>query len=315
METGIPTRTVDRVDTVMVLEAVRRAILPDTNLDEIVRSIDKDKVGLGRYLFPNSNNKNRKVILTLCITGEGSAIRMKKLIKKMIPEFEEEFEIIPMGIIGDKDISIKIDRIKNDREIALIVGTIDPKYDTSIPFVTLEEIINGSAEEKIRYILNLKSNLKINTEHHSNLISLSEIIHENLIVINPDYNIKSDAIDNLSHLLIEGGYVNENFLIDIYKREANGPTLINEIVAIPHGNPENVIKPAIALCLFKKPIIWWAEKEVEIVFLLALKKESKEIISNVYKIIEDTDLLYKIRQFDNPTDVKNALFEKFLSFN
>ena len=34
----------------MVLEAVRRAILPDTSLDEIVESIDKQKAGLGRFM-------------------------------------------------------------------------------------------------------------------------------------------------------------------------------------------------------------------------------------------------------------------------
>ena len=110
-KTGIPTKTIGRVDTVMVLEAVRRAILPDTSLDEIVESIDKQKAGLGRFMA-SKLSKDKKVILTICITGEGTAIRIKNLIEKMLPGIEEEIEIIPMGVIGSEDISEKINRIK-----------------------------------------------------------------------------------------------------------------------------------------------------------------------------------------------------------
>ncbi|MFO7152745.1 MAG: hypothetical protein DIU66_005830 [Bacillota bacterium] len=62
-KTGIPTRTVGRVDTVMVLEAVRKAILPDTNLDDIVKSIEKQEVDIGRFVTnKTANEKNCKLI-------------------------------------------------------------------------------------------------------------------------------------------------------------------------------------------------------------------------------------------------------------
>jgi transcriptional regulator with AAA-type ATPase domain/transcriptional regulatory protein LevR len=286
-KTGIPTKTVGRVDTVMVLEAVRRAILPDTDLDEIVSSIDKDKVGLGRLMpFINKNNENKKVILTLCITGEGSAIRLKRLIERMIPDIQEKAEIIPIGLVGDEVISVKIKQIKEKRNVAIIVGTIDPK-DDSIPFIPLEEIVSGSAVEKLQYILNLESSVKISKDKESLKPLLSEVIYDDLIIINPDYNSKSEVLDGLANLLIDGGFVNESFLFDVYKREAIGPTFTNKIVAIPHGSPENVIKPAVAVCILKDPVVWWAEKEVEIVFLIALKKDSKEILTSLYKIMKD----------------------------
>jgi len=237
----------------MVLEALRRAILPDTTLDEIVESIDKDKVGLGRFI-PSELTKDKRVILTLCITGEGTAIRIKNLIEKMLPGIQEKVQIIPLGIMDNEDISERIEKIKEEYTVSAIVGSVDPK-DSSIPFISLEEIIRGTGVEMLKEIAKVGKVQKATIEN-SKRNWLTELICEETILIDPACHTKNEVLDEMVKNLIDKGYVKEQFLLDVYKREVLGPAVINNI-AIPHGRPENVIKPAIGIAIFKDAISWW----------------------------------------------------------
>jgi transcriptional regulator with AAA-type ATPase domain/transcriptional regulatory protein LevR len=318
-KTGIQTKTVGRVDTIMVLEAVRRAILPDTNLDEIVANIDKDKVGLGRFIpVENSENEgkkeHKKAIVTLCITGEGTAIKLKKLIEKMIPDISESAEVIPVGIIGGEDISKRIEKIKTEKQVAVIVGTVDPEQN-DIPFISVEELISGTAVNKIRNILKLKNQIKTGQIQKPMVLPLAEVLFEDLILVQPDFTTKNDIIDSLAELLVKKDYVNDKYLLDVYKREVMGPTLIKNHIAIPHGNSENVLKPAIAMAFLKEPVAWSADKGSDIVFMLALKEDSKEILNELFNVINDEDFIYKLMRLKNGNEIKKALLEYILSRN
>ncbi|MDK2879456.1 MAG: hypothetical protein PWR06_2172 [Thermoanaerobacteraceae bacterium] len=314
-KTGIQTKTVGRVDTIMVLEAVRRAILPDTNLDEIVANIDKDKVGLGRYVpFDVIQNKDKKTIITLCITGEGTAVKIKTLIEKMMPEIQGMIDITPIGVLSSEDITGKIKKIKAEKNVVAIVGTIDPK-DPHITFISIEEIIKGSAIDKIRRILELPIPAGKNIDNKIVISPLAQVIFEDLIIPQADFMTKNEVLDELAGLLIQGNYVAQNFLLDLYKREVMGPTVIENSIAIPHGSVENVIKPAIAIAILKSPIKWSAEKEVDIVCMLALKEDSRDIFKSLYKIIKNKDFLSKLSQLDTSKEIKQALLEKIITVN
>ncbi|NLZ51672.1 MAG: sigma 54-interacting transcriptional regulator [Thermoanaerobacteraceae bacterium] len=309
-KTGIPTKTVGRVDTVMVLEAVRRAILPDTTLDEIVESIDKDKVGLGRFV-PSKLSKDKRVILTLCITGEGTAVRIKSLIEKMLPGIQEKVQIIPLGIMDDEDVLEKIENIKEKYTVSAIVGSINPK-SSSIPFISLEEIIQGTGIEKLKNITHIGKIAKTTINDNYNL--LTKIICEETILVNPDCNTKNEVLDEMVTTLIDHGFVKEQFLLDVYKREAMGPAVIKQI-AIPHGRPENVIKPVIGIAIFKDAISWWDQIAVDCVFMLALNEDSKDILRKLYGLIKDTEFIKKLKNCPNTTDVRNSVLEFFLINN
>lgn len=307
-KTGIPTKTVGRVDTVMVLEAVRRAILPDAQLDEIVAIIDKDKTGLGRFVPIDSRSKEKRAIITLCITGEGTAVKIKRLIEKMLPGIEKEVEIIPVGIAEDEDISERIEKLKLEYEVVAIVGSINP-YDNSVPFIPLEEIVNGSAARKIQNIIDDGLPLENMTNKLEIRSPLADVIHEELIMVAPDYNSKNEVLDNLADLLVKGGYVKGGFLLDVYKREIMGPTLIEGKYAIPHGNPENVIKPAIAIAVLKEPIEWWDKNVVDLVFMLAATEESKEMVLELYDLFKKSEFTLKLKNSRTPADTKNIILE------
>ncbi|ADL08199.1 sigma 54-interacting transcriptional regulator [Thermosediminibacter oceani] len=315
-KTGIPTRTVWRVDTVMVLEAVRRAILPDTNLDDIVENIQKDELEIGRFAFNEIRQDNDKewVILTVCITGKGAAIKLKELIKEVAPDIFDKAEIIPIGAMMDEDIKLQVKKIKMEKKVAAIVGTVNPE-DEDIPFISLEELVSGEAFNTIRQIMGVTEKVKTFDNKLSGILPFTDLFHEDLIVINGDFQMKNDVLDQLGNLLIKNNFVNERYLLDVYRRELMGPTLLKNKVAIPHGTPENVLKSAIALAILKNPIKWTHEDEAEIVVMLALKENSVEIFRRLYKVLQDVNFIDKVKSLKDVGIVKKVLLEYILSFN
>lgn len=63
--------------------------------------------------------------------------------------------------------------------------------------------------------------------------------------------MKSDVIDKLVELLQDKGYVDDKFLLSVYKRESMGATWMKGGIAIPHGYTKNVTKSAIAIAKLK----------------------------------------------------------------
>lgn len=312
-KTGIPTITVGRVDTVMVLEAVRRAILPDTNLEDIVKNIRKDDLEMGLF---NPDGKKRGgddkwTILTLCITGHGAAIRLKELIEKKAPDIYEKVEIIPIGVMAEEDVESQIRKIKKVKKVAAIVGTVNPE-DEDIPFISIEEILNGLAFNKMRQIMGLTKGAGAFENAFSEDFSFADLFNEDLIVVDRDFHFKNDVIDYLGELLINKNYVNEKFLLDVYKREVFSPTILRNKIAIPHGMPENVIKSAIALAILPRPVKWDREQEAEIVLMLALKEDSIKVFKRLYALLQDKQLVGKVKSLKDPNLIKKVFLEWFL---
>lgn len=303
--TGIPTRTIGRVDTIMVLEAVRKAIIPDTTLEEIADSLDKSDISFGRIFLKNPPENKIKTIVTLCLTGEGAALRMKKLIEKKMESYGEIYEIIPLGLTQEEDAKDRIIKLKKTKNIAAIVGTIDPKVP-GIPFISIEEILDGGAFKKIRDYLGIKG---VEEAEGSDKKVYQDLLDEDLILINPDFRTKEDVIEGLYELLFEKKYVKERFLFDLYKREVMGKTLLANNVAIPHGFPENVILPKIAIAVLKEPIEWENGNYADFVFMLALKEGNKEQFLKLYNVIKDREILLKLKSYNDSQSIKNVLLE------
>ena len=105
------------------------------------------------------------------------------------------------------------------------------------------------------------------------------ILNDELIFAQRDFSSAEEVITFLSGQLLTRGYVKEDFLPAVLKREKTFPTgiylgTIN--VALPHTDAEHVLKPALAIVTLKSPVRFGKmdnpeEKiSVHIVFLLAI---------------------------------------------
>lgn len=162
-KTNIIVKTIDMVSTPLVLEALRKANIFDMDLDSIYESL-KEFRGYGPYVEDCIVADKNKAIITICSTGEGTAEKLKELVKDIVFNLtDEQIEIIPIGINKLKE---KIESVKKSYTIIASVGVIDPKI--SAPFISLESLIGGSGEKKIINIIQ-KHNIQI-VEKDKNII-------------------------------------------------------------------------------------------------------------------------------------------------
>jgi len=301
-ETGIPTKTVGRVDLVMALETAIKAKNGGVSLEELYALIESKSKHMTRLPREININKN-KVIVTLCITGHGAAISIKKIVEDLVPELSlKGIDIIPVGIIGENS-NEYIKKIQAEKEVIAIVGTIDPRID-GIKFLPIETIMqeNGLIELK-----NIISKTEVVEAVQS---EFTDVIFNELIVTKADYTAKEEAIHSLGKLLFKCGFVKEGYLPSLNRRESLIPTSFINGIAIPHTYPKHVNKPAIAIATLKKPVKWSEDYYADIIFMLALGYQNGSVLKNLYRIANNNEFINKIKGCENSDKLMGILKEE-----
>lgn len=290
--TTIPVRVIGRVDTLMVIEAVRRAMIPEDSLNEIVRSLDIKKASVGSvYITPI---EKKRVFVTLCVTGDGAALTLKKYLSNIPNVMKSGIEIISVGYFSKIDAKQRLRQIEETYEILAIIGTIDPRYH-GIRFYTAEEVL---ADKQV--ITRLVSTKKMGNR-------LAEVLSPELILLNRKYQDKNQAIDEMVNLLIEKKFVQDAFLLSVYKREAMMNTFLKGGIGIPHGESQYVTKPAIVFTKLTKPLMWENGRNVEYIFLLALTKKDDIYVEQLYRQLTARNMLNELNQANTITAIYQKL--------
>lgn len=180
-QTGVQVRTIANVSAPLVVEAVRRAQRSSSlTLDELTssltlpRSVNKMATGeaaswqesvLYRELSQADDNKNgageasyflektARVILSVCLTGFGSAAKIAELIEEYLPGLREQgVEIICMDISLSGKTEADVQRLVGDRSVVAVVGTINPHLE-SYPYIALTDFLFGDGVARLRALL------------------------------------------------------------------------------------------------------------------------------------------------------------------
>lgn len=297
-ELGLRCRVINRVDTILAMEAGKSAVIEGKNLDKIVEDLKKNKY---YSIVSNKNYKSKDVnkkdlVLTLCLSGRGTALSLKNRIEqKLLKENIESIEVKALGVIDDQKIEEKIKELEKEYRIIAICGTLETEIN-DIPFIPYTDILKGNGIDKvIQYSKYEKEEEKEN--------KLENLIYEELILDDVEGVSKEYIIDTLVAKLEDGEYVDSKYILSLYKREAMGGAVLGGKVAIPHGLPEHVIKPAIAIAKLNKPIVWDNEFMVEAVVLIAIKENNKIEIKELFKKLSDENFLDELKNTKNKTDI------------
>ena len=149
----VKVKTIDMVSTPLILEAMRKADIVGMDLDSIYDSL----VNFKGYDIDISvpEEKAKEVIVTICTSGEGAAIKLKELIEEELESItNRKVDVIPIGV---NQMKASILDLQTSYKIIAAVGMVKPPLD--IPFIPLEKVISGEAREFLRKIL--KSDLKL----------------------------------------------------------------------------------------------------------------------------------------------------------
>ena len=97
------------------------------------------------------------------------------------------------------------------------------------------------------------------------------------------------------------------------KREKIEPTAIGNGVAIPHGTPDNVIKPKVFVVRLAHPINWGG-KMVDTIFILAINfdniESTKAFFHDFARILGSGDKIARIRKSSDIREMEKILKEE-----
>jgi PTS system galactitol-specific IIA component len=124
-----------------------------------------------------------------------------------------------------------------------------------------------------------------------------------------------EAIQLLGGMMAKKGYVEELYWEDVLKREETFPTGLPTqpiAIAIPHADPDRVIKSGIAIAVFEEPVKFRImgsnmpdTLDVPVVFMLALKdfKQQTAVVRDLMLLIQSGETIRAIYGADNSRDV------------
>jgi Transcriptional regulators containing an AAA-type ATPase domain and a DNA-binding domain len=153
-ETGIEIRAIDMVSTLLVIECARKS-QTNNNIHQIVEEVkhsisflNSNNMSLTQTYIPSKDN----IIITTCITGEGSAVKLKNMIEERINLSEKDIQVIAISANDKKEMYNTINVLSKGKKIIAVVGTVNPNiYD--IPFIPTSELFLDSNYTRIKDIV------------------------------------------------------------------------------------------------------------------------------------------------------------------
>ena len=295
--TGIPCICVDRVDTAMVLEAVRRAALTSVELEELAAALQVDKYGKQDITEPTKPT----AILFVCITGEGTARRLEEYISQFKSgDLLRGVKTFNVSALDSKRLKAEVAKFRQMYHIVASVGSMKP-LGTEAPFISAQEIFSGEGIKRLQQILEIEM---------EPVVSLRDVLNESSVVCNLDLSDKTQIIDYLSNILKEQGFVDDDFLLSAYKRESTGATYLSGGIGIPHGGAEYVKKSAMAVASLVRPVLWENNFMVDLVVLLAFKESDQKYINELYHIISNKNALKLLKEAGSAEKIIDVLLKK-----
>ncbi|XBS70356.1 sigma 54-interacting transcriptional regulator [Acerihabitans sp. KWT182] len=175
-------RTLDMVSTPLVIEALRRTVLLNADLDDIYYGLQHFRgYGCNERQSLSSNNKPLAV-LAICSSGEGIAKKLQVFLRSVLDEMgRREIDIINLSMDA---LQAGIHNLLSEYHVLLSVGVVNPDID--IPHIPLSQLFLPQGELAFQTIIGGYYPFKPATESPITLTKLSEqYLQEFLVFLNP----------------------------------------------------------------------------------------------------------------------------------
>ncbi|SET22552.1 sigma 54 modulation protein [Enterococcus malodoratus] len=279
-ELGINVRTVTRVDTLMVLDAIRKTQLIEMNLDEVADSLVEQKKSV--VLGKRNHSPKPEAFICFCLTGQGCARYLFEHLEEVIVEVSAKVKFVFLSLLNEQTMEEQIKETAQQYDIIGIAGSF--KVQTSdIPIIMMNDIQKQSAVH--RFVAQVK-------ERQKQLKNESpQLFQPSLVFLQEPITTKKEAIQFLCGKLQAVDFVKETFIQTVKEREAMVPTILDTGVAIPHGYFSEVNQPQIAVLIPQAPIPWGSGLEAKVVLMLAFTEKTSHLFGNIYNVVADQSLV------------------------
>lgn len=149
-------------------------------------------------------------------------------------------------------------------------------------------------------------------------MNLRDLIYPELIFSNIKAADRNEALKRLTDTLMEKGFVKEGYYEMLMAREAAYPTGLRTepfAVAVPHADPDCVLKPCIAIARLEQPVEFeemgneTQTVPVKYIFNLVLQKmeQQLELLQTVIGVFSNRDLMERLETETSPDKIAELL--------
>ena len=108
---------------------------------------------------------------------------------------------------------------------------------------------------------------------------------------------KKDVIRQVGRILCDSGYVKEDYIEAMIKREESFPTNIGNGIALPHGIEEakkEILRSGIAVMVFPEGTDWGGEDVKLVIGIAGVGEEHLEILSIIAEKMSEPDAVERL---------------------
>jgi transcriptional regulator with AAA-type ATPase domain/transcriptional regulatory protein LevR len=140
--TKIAVKTIEMVSTPVVIEAARKA-LQNRSLEEIYDGCMNLSPFVGRMYrnFGLSTEIKNNVIITACITGQGTALKLKSILEQNLDSNHDDVDIIPVEAANRQSFVKCINKVKMQKNVLAIVSAFQPDERSAL-YIALPDVFD-----------------------------------------------------------------------------------------------------------------------------------------------------------------------------
>ena len=186
----------------------------------------------------------------------------------------------------------------------LILSTMPVKETIAIPYKEIKPFLE---EADYRSISALLDDIKRDKTKRRFRQKVLYFFHRDLFFGDRSFRDSVEIIETMCDKMAVEGYVTSSYKAEIYEHEEISASSYGN-VAIPHPLNNNAKSSIIAIAICRHPI-QWGQNDVNLVFMLSLKEEDKELFMDIFDFI--TKIIREENTFNNIMNAKN--FDEFIN--
>lgn len=235
-----------------------------------------------------------KKIVFACDAGMGSSAMGASTLRNKLKKAGINIEVVNCAV-GD---------IPKETEVVITHESLAARAKAAAPdakYIGVKDFLKNDAFEQLLVIMDSSSIESANEK--SDLPQKSTVLKRENIKVKLKSTDKYEAIRLAGRLLVDGGYVNEEYIEAMVERENELTTYIGQGIAIPHGvgdAKKNIIKSGMVVLQYPEGVSFNGELAYLVVGIAGVGNEHLSILSNLANVIEDADegTLKKLRNID-----------------
>ncbi len=258
------------------------------------------RIGYDRIPETLTNLSAVKCIAVACDGGMGSSAMGAGKLRAALAKEETEMKVI----------STAIDQLTNQVDLVITHKNLTERAVQRLPgavHIAISDFMNTPVFRELAQRLAAEKAEAAPAESEKPPVLRPENIRLGLQSM-----AREEAICLAGQILIDGGYVNDDYIDAMLERERELSTYLGHGVAIPHGGGEakkRIKYSGISILQFPDGVDFDGETAYIVVGIAGRENEHLKILSGLAKIIEDDELMNRLRAVAD----RNVVFNQFSS--